>query len=375
MSEWALRNNITHTALNELLNWLKVENNMDESPIDARTLLGTPRQTEIRKMGSGSFYYFGLSEELVKINLRYESDNTTTMFFSYVLSFNIDGLPLHKSSKLSFWPILCRVTNYYDEPPFLVALYCGTDKPPLNDFFSEFICECKQLSENPLTAQNKIINISFGSFCCDTPARAFIKGTKAHNSYRGCDKCEAKGVYCNRRMTFLSINSTLRNDVDFCNLKYGDYHKVVSPLCELNIGMVSGFPIDYMHSVCLGVMRKLLFLWRNGSRLVRIPVQKLLVLENRLKILKTYWPIEFNRKPRSFNELEHWKATEYRQFLLYVVPLLEDILAPHIFAHVNLLKFALTILLNKELNAKYNDYANELLKLFVSQSAKIFVLS
>lgn len=50
-------------------------------------------------------------------------------------------------------------------------------------------------------------------------------------------------------------------------------------------------------------------------------------------------------------ELEHWKAAEYRQFLLYLSPLLYDVLAPHIFVNIILLKFALTILFSENLNS------------------------
>lgn len=136
--------------------------------------------------------------------------------------------------------------------------------------------------------------------------------------------------------------------------------------------MVSGFPSDYMHSVCLGVMRKLLFLWRDGSRLFRLTGTKLELLENKIKHISSLWPSEFNRKPRSLKDLEHWKATEYRQFLLYVTPLLGDILSPRVFANIMLLRFGMTILLNHDLNSTLNEYANDLLKLFVSHAVKIY---
>jgi len=40
------------------------------------------------------------------------------------LQFNVDGLPLFKSSATEFWPILCLVQNS-DTHPFVVRLYCG----------------------------------------------------------------------------------------------------------------------------------------------------------------------------------------------------------------------------------------------------------
>ena len=40
---------------------------------------------------------------------------------------------------------------------------------------------------------------------------------------------------------------------------------MVSPLTELNIGMVSHFPLDYIHLVCLGVVRRTICLWIKGE--------------------------------------------------------------------------------------------------------------
>lgn len=43
LCSWALRNNITHTALSELLKWFSVKPNIENLPLDARTLLNTPK--------------------------------------------------------------------------------------------------------------------------------------------------------------------------------------------------------------------------------------------------------------------------------------------------------------------------------------------
>lgn len=94
----------------------------------------------------------------------------------------------------------------------------------------------------------------------------------AHNSYYGCDKCQVRGILINE--CFFFVNAPLRTNHGFINFSYNSYQKDKSPLTELNFPMVSGFPVDYMHAVCLGIMRKLLFLWRYGSRLFRITPAK-----------------------------------------------------------------------------------------------------
>ncbi|KAG5862530.1 hypothetical protein JTB14_027507 [Gonioctena quinquepunctata] len=176
-------------------------------------------------------------------------------------------------------------------------------------------------------------------------------------------------------MCFTDLKAPLRTDEQFSTGEYEEYMKGPSPLSELGIGMLSKIPNDYMHSVCLGVMRKLLFLWRSGSRLYRFKIEKYCLLEERLVDLKSYWPVEFNRKPRTLKDLEHWKATEFRQFLLYISPLLIDILPnKQVFCNLMLLKFGLTILLSPNLNSDgyLNNYAKELLHNFVKNAIDIY---
>lgn len=130
LPQWALKNNITHTALNELLVWFATNPDDSHLPVDSRTLLHTPRNVNTG-MGEGRFFYFGIFNGLLKIFKRHDKDDCDT----YFLDFNVDGLPIHKSTNISFWPILCRVYNYINESPFPIAIYCGPHKPPLFDFF------------------------------------------------------------------------------------------------------------------------------------------------------------------------------------------------------------------------------------------------
>jgi hypothetical protein len=43
-------------------------------------------------------------------------------------------------------------------------------------------------------------------FICDTPARASIQGTKAHNGYNGCRRCIEEGEFIDNRMTFSGVD-------------------------------------------------------------------------------------------------------------------------------------------------------------------------
>ena len=47
---------------------------------------------------------------------------------------------------------------------------------------------------------------------------------------------------------------------------YNCIYSVHSILYDLTNYMLLGFPLDYMHLVCLGVMKRLLMLWRGAKR-------------------------------------------------------------------------------------------------------------
>lgn len=78
--------------------------------------------------------------------------------------------------------------------------------------------------------------------------------------------------------------------------------------------MVSNFPIDYTHNVCLGVMEKLT-VWISGPLQTRLQSRTVVEKSEALVSFKKYIPIEFIRKSRALSEVPRWKATEFRSFL------------------------------------------------------------
>lgn len=77
--------------------------------------------------------------------------------------------------------------------------------------------------------------------------------------------------------------------------------------------MVSQFHLDYMHLVCLRVVKRLVLFWMKdplGNRFSSYMVNE---LSEMLKSVHS----EFSRRPRSVTRIDRWKATEFRQFLLY----------------------------------------------------------
>lgn len=92
-----------------------------------------------------------------------------------------------------------------------------------------------------------------------------------------------------------------------------------------------------------------------------------------MKNLKQYTPKEFARKPRSLKYLKHWKATEYRQILLYTGPIvLKSMLSQDSYNHFISLHVAIRILCNESIKNAYTEYAETLLKHFIESFGTLY---
>lgn len=97
------------------------------------------------------------------------------------------------------------------------------------------------------------------------------------------------------------------------------------------------------------------------------------MISESLVSLKKCIPCEFNRKPRPITECKRWKATEFRQFVLYVGPVvLQHVLKKDLLANFLCLHSAIFILSSKKLILALRSYAQSLLVYFVETFAAIY---
>lgn len=125
--------------------------------------------------------------------------------------------------------------------------------------------------------------------------------------------------------------SLLRTDANFRNGVYSDdYHTGITPLLSLDLDLVQNIPLDYMHLVCLGLVKRLIRFWYRGNISIRLNAEDLgLVNSALLEFRNSISSKDFCRLPRPIIEFDRWKATEFRQFLLYSGPfILKDKLKP-----------------------------------------------
>lgn len=170
---WALHHNITHLALKDLLLLIKVQYNDKSLPLDPRTLLDTPQNTGklCIQIAGGKYWHHGVKECLRKWFGSLSED------INISININIDGLPIHKSSKFQLWPILCNVHEYPSLQALPVGIFIGKTKPAdVNEFLTPFVDEIIPILKEGVVLNQHIITLKLRCFICDSPARAFIKG-------------------------------------------------------------------------------------------------------------------------------------------------------------------------------------------------------
>lgn len=256
LCQWALANKVPHKAVSELLHILSPH--FANLPTDSRTLLKTPKtRPNYKQLENGEYVHVGLADNIKSFLLNNPKFASTTIR----ISFNIDGLPVFSNSSINFWPILGLIKSSQGprDKCFLIGVFCGRSKPsPLSLYLEDFINELNELLNEGFVFKGKMYSIEVHSFVCDAPAKAFVKCIKSHSGYSSCDKCTIVGEYVNNKVVFNSTSCPKRTNQAFLEQSDADHHVGITPLCKLHINLVEKFPVDYMHCVCLGVVKKLL---------------------------------------------------------------------------------------------------------------------
>ena len=289
------------------------------------------------------------------------------------ISLNIDGLPLFRSTRTTVWPILCAL-HLNPVSVFPITLTLGKSKPNDLEFIEDTIQCVSALLQHGLEFDNRLLQVNLRCVVCDAPARAMVKSIKQYSGYYGCERCTQKGRWAKKIIYPQITNLNLRTDHSFRTRAQEEHHKpAMSPFCNLPIDMITKFSIDYMHQSCLGVMKILLLLWLRGKKEIKMAAIHVAEVSRRSHSIKEFIPNAFARKPRGMEELDYWKATEFRQFLLYTGKyVLKGILRPELYDHFMTLNVALGIMVCPSLAQDHRVYAHELLTCFVGNCEKLY---
>ncbi|XP_065222011.1 uncharacterized protein LOC135846700 [Planococcus citri] len=269
------------------------------------------------------------------------------------LKINVDGLPLFGSSKKSLWPILMQVDGDLRNEVIMVAAYWegeGTESVTSDEFLTDFVDEVNGLINNGIVIDDRKFEVRVQNFICDAPAKAFILDIKGHTGYSSCHRCSIRGERIGNQTSFRKNpkeeTPVNRTAADFLNVVDPDHHRkrnneeTLSPIANIiDFDVILGFPFDYMHLMSLGITKKVLDYWVNGlpktavnkgSSKVKMTSDDIKTANTVLLRIKPFTPVEFQRRCRNIDEFAFWKATEFRQFLIYTGPIvLSQIFFPH----------------------------------------------
>ncbi|KZR98133.1 Uncharacterized protein APZ42_006587, partial [Daphnia magna] len=202
LGQWVVESNFQRVHVGKLLKCIRIHLDLSFFPRDYRTLLKTQRKVILKAMPPGHYFHFGLIKYLFEF---LSSLSPQQIPLCIELCVNVDGIPLYKSSRSQFWPILGLLRNIDGAKPFVIGIFDGT------------------------------------TILCDAPARSFLTSVKGHTAYFSCPKCETKGKYAKNpnskkgRVTFPTSNARLRNNHSFRIRRQAEHHKGRSMLEDLNL--------------------------------------------------------------------------------------------------------------------------------------------
>lgn len=303
------------------------------------------------------------------------------------LQWNTDGVRPFKSSNLSIWPIQACINelpfNTRRDNMLLCGLYYGKKKPIINTFMKPFVDELENLHTEGIvcniSGKEHPVNIKVHTLLSsvDSVARPKLQGIKQFNGKYGCSFCLRRGRRIKRgrgnATVYIGSLGKLRSTKQHLRAlerleHYNNTHrqkkihiqgvKEKSVLLLLPIfHIIWSFVPDYMHASLEGVVTTFLKHWtnyENRNQDYYLSSNKRKILNDRIQSIKP--PVEITRPARKIDELNIWKASELRSFLLYYsLVCLRGLLPSKYLKHWFLFVYSMTIFLKE----KFDNYEFE----------------
>ena len=319
------------------------------------------------------------------------------------LKVNTDGVAVFKSTSFHLWPVYFQINEL---PPnmrtlskyrILAGLWCGRKKPNMNLMFEPIASEITELQQghkftlaDGRTVFSRVVCLS-GHF--DTPAKDdFIKKVH-HNGNYGCSYCEEKGttaksgkghthVYPYNSSTETGFSKARNKESIRVNavhaMSTGKPVNGIKETCAFSnlehFDVVNGVGVDYMHTVCLGVMKRLLTTWfRTGNKADPYYIgHKVDEVDKRL--LAICPPNAVTRTPRSVKDnLQHYKASEFKMWLLHYGPVcLSGILPGKYYDHFLYLTKGIYLLLGSSISPLDLQVSDNCLRTFCILTPQLY---
>ena len=224
----------------------------------------------------------------------------------------------------------------------------------------------------------------------DAPARCCFMEMIQYNGFHGCPFCDSAGetvktgekgsthVYPFNISSSTGHGKPRTHQETVTHAKNADRRALTgkaAPECGVKgttwfmflpkFDIIRGVAVDYMHCILLGVMKMLLHLWFDKQYRSEAFSISSRMKDVNLRLLSIKPPNFISRVPRSLEDLGHFKASEYKSFLLYYgLPCLLGILPDEYYQHFLLLVQAVFSLLKESITERDLKQASALLKHF-----------
>jgi hypothetical protein len=376
LAAWAVEEKTSEKMVGGLLSVLRTHACFEHLPKTKKGLIKLYHNKVVTKsVQPGKYYHFSITQGIVdtlKSTKIKDLENVSTL----KLAVGIDGFKLANSSNNSFWGIAGSVSNLPQSSLFSIGIYEGEKKPKcVDDFLGAFVEEMVELANFGIKYKDKWFSVDFDALVCDTPAKAFVLQTLGHVGKISCIRCKAVGSRAENTTYFPTERGPCRSETDFRDQVQLAHHIGNSPLLPIpRFKFTENVPLDYMHLFLLGVMKKIMHFMFFESKKKVSNFYKCKVNSHITRVAKCM-PAEFARKPRNLESFCHFKATEFRLFLLYIGPIIFSCLKQakkEYYDSFMLLHCAASILCGARCETIYVDYAQDLLDKFVKDFPSIY---
>jgi hypothetical protein len=328
------------------------------------------------------------ANDLVRGDIYQSILNVHKDFFVSVM-IHSDGIPLYKSKNCNAWPILGAVLEL---PPYsrtradntlLLALWIGKQKPNFTIIFEKLSKPISRLKNGGIQVNNnKIVKVLFPMLMGDMPALSTMVRFVEHNAFYACMFCNIKGTYNHDGhcvIYFIDNNVKLRTSENFekCAQLAASMQTRIDRERTMGVKGLSAFSeildVPLPHSVVIDAMHTV-FLCHSKKLLIHL--QTYITKENLLKINSKLRSINFIhdilRRPKSLSNVQKWKASEVRLFILYIgLPVLVEFLPEEIIGDFALYNVILRLLHDYwDNDKKLSDSISNLLKIYIKNLSK-----
>lgn len=334
--------------------------------------------------------------------------------YDITLVWNTDGIAMSGSSNQEMWPILATMCEIPPRlrPSFMLVcgVYVGAKAPDMNVFLKPFVSCLEAAFVNGVSwvhPKSKVTNRSkvvAPFLVADAPAKAMVQNISRFNGKYGCNTCEQKAKQIELTAEEILENEAQLNprkrikrqrrylfqeDVGSAVLRCGPQMDIQGAIAEergkpykgvKGYSVVSNIPFfdrsesvcaEYMHLLLLGVVKYFLlkfFFDNKGEWFIGKKINQVDQYIHNIRV-----PDFVKRLPRSVKDVKYWKASEFRNFLLfYSLPVFDGILPQKYLQHWILLVGAAHILLKETISDNDINCAEIMIRAFVRDVGALY---